>query len=338
MKSFLSTLLLFAAFVAGAQHTDYFTIGLPEKVQPVSGARYGRVRLLDARYDSSSLGVVQTGAFNRLASVVPKPALEVQLQGLVEAQGGRNAPGTLLFQLRDFRFAELTTSFREQGWCYLRANLYAEAGAGRYALLGTLDSMIHISALDVTRGLYRRASDLLADFLQAHLVQAAADTALLTYDQVLHLDSIEKQRLPLYGTDHYREGLYYSYAALAAQTPDIAEPLPQFSKKGSLKEVKIYMGEGQEVIPPQDFYALVHDGRIWVATEFGYSPLRKEGNDFFFNGRLRKTVPTGKAIAFGVAFGLVGALMVADGELQESLLRIDHINGGFLPVAAPAGR
>ncbi|RYY63739.1 MAG: hypothetical protein EOO12_11500 [Chitinophagaceae bacterium] len=336
MKTFLSALLLFAAYVAGAQRTETFTINLPENPQVVSGARYGRIRILDSRPDTASLGVVQLGAFNRLAFVQPKPSLDLQLQQLVDVQGGRNATGALLFQLRDFRFAELTGSFDEQGWCYLRANLYAEAGPNQYALLGTLDSMIHFRSMDVTRGLFRRTSHLLAGFLQAHLAQAYADTALLPYRDLLNLDSIEKSRLPLYTANRYQDGLYYSYASLAAQTPDIAEPLPRFSKKGLLKEVKIYMGAAEEVIAPQEFYALVHDGRIWVTTEFGYYSLRKEGDDFFFNGRLRKTTPTGKAIAAGVAFGLIGSLMVSGAEVHDALMRIDHLNGGFTPVPEAA--
>ncbi|GAB4093788.1 hypothetical protein GCM10028786_27150 [Flaviaesturariibacter terrae] len=297
----------------------------------MAGARYGRLRLLDSRPDTSGFGRVQLGAFNKIAQVQAQPALAVQLQSVVDSLGGAGAAGSLLFQLRDLRFAELTGGgFTEEGWCVLRANLYAETG-GRYAWLGTLDSSIYFRSMDVTRGLFRRCSKALVDFVQLHMATPAADSVLLDLESITRIDSIEKRRLPLYNTTQYRDGVYYTYASFAQQVPDILELMPRYNRKGSLKEVKIHMGEVDEVIKTTDYFAVVHQGRAWISTEFGYFALEKQGDDYFFAGLTRTSLKAGEAIANGLAFGLMGGLLSGP-EIRHCRMRIDHVNGAFIPV------
>lgn len=328
MRSFLCTLLLLASLAGAAQQTTPFRLLAPQTTQAVGGARYGHLDFLDSRFDTAGFGSVQVGGFDKPARVVADPPLDLQLQSLLESLGGAGTPGRLLFQLRDLRFAELASVFRQEGWCYLRANLYADAG-GRYAPLARLDSVIYLHAGDVTAGLYRRCSETLAAFLQGHLADAFADTALLDRAAIAALDSTEKSGLTLYTRATYTDGIYYDYASFSRQEPNIVELMPRIKKNGKLLEVKIHMGETDEVLKSTDCYAVVSGGKAWIATEWGYHPLEREGGELYFNGFTRTSVKPGTTVLRGISGGLIG-LATTEPELHHCRQRIDHVNGSFI--------
>ena len=101
MKTFASfSLLLLSFFVANGQRTTKnFVIPLPE--QQVEGALYRSVQLVDMREDTSHCGIVQLGAFNRKAWLIPEQPLSLQMAGLVNTlTGNQEAGGSLLLLLR----------------------------------------------------------------------------------------------------------------------------------------------------------------------------------------------------------------------------------------------
>src|SRR5262245_4098183 len=63
--------------------TEDFMITLPE--QKITGSLYKTISYLDSRYDTSHMGIVQLGAFNKKARVVPKTHFSVQLQQVLNA-------------------------------------------------------------------------------------------------------------------------------------------------------------------------------------------------------------------------------------------------------------
>ncbi|RYY88168.1 MAG: hypothetical protein EOO15_09805 [Chitinophagaceae bacterium] len=328
MRLLIAFGLLFVSLAGRAQRIEYFTIGSSDKIAPVAGTRYGKIELMDARFDTSCYGTVS--ALRKKRSLVQaNPSLGLQLQSLVDRLGGKGEH-TLLLQLRDFRFAELTSNFREEGHCYLRANLFEKNG-DNYALLAVLDSTIFVIKNDATSTLFRKASEVISGFL-AGIINKAPSDSVLSYAQLLAIDSIEKRKLPLYTTDSLRTGIYYSYASLKQQKPDLLELMPRYNKKGRLKEVKIHMGEVDEVMKHDFCYAIVDRGKIWLSTEFGYYQLKRTGDHFEFDGLIFANAATSKVIVGFLQFGILGAIAGSSPDVYHCHMRVHHLSGDFLPI------
>src|SRR5689334_3925025 len=118
----LAALCIFCTATFAQRATEDYTITLPE--QKISNSLYRNISYLDSRYDTSNMGIVQLGAFNRKARVIPKVPFSMQLTTVLQAMTDSSAKdGELLFQLRQFNFAEITGAMSERGYCYLRADL-----------------------------------------------------------------------------------------------------------------------------------------------------------------------------------------------------------------------
>ncbi|HMI79756.1 MAG TPA: hypothetical protein VK484_13245, partial [Ferruginibacter sp.] len=62
--------------------------------------------------------------------------------------------GELVLHVRQFSLAEITGSFSEKGYCYVRAELFA-GNNGSYRMLSKFDSVIVVKSFDVTKGLLK---------------------------------------------------------------------------------------------------------------------------------------------------------------------------------------
>lgn len=84
---------------------------------------------------------------------------------------------------------------------------------------------------------------------------------------------------------------------------------------------------------PKELYALVYEGKPYIATAYGYYTLEKSGNDFFFTGKAKVTANSSDVIAASILFGVVGG-MIATNASGIYEMQIDHVNGEFIPIRA----
>ena len=319
-------LLLLGNIGLYAQHTEQFEIPLSKN--KIANSLYNSVKLLDSRSDTTNLGIIQTGAFNRKAKVIPAVPLSKQFAGLLNSLTDETAQhGELLLQLRQCSFAELTGAMTEKGYFYFRAMLYAKAG-GQYQKIGMLDTVVQMkSSIDVTRGLLKNGSGIMQDFLARNLVKKPESTELYSYQDVVRIDSIEKSKIRLYNVVVLTEGLYNTYEAFMNQKPDGRIQLDgHIVFKGRVKEI----GEDGKLKKLQDTaYSIVHQGQAYVVTKQGYYPIEKKGNDFLFTGKAQVTANAGSVITASLFFGIIGGL-IASNENAMFEMKIDHLNGGFI--------
>jgi hypothetical protein len=103
-------------------------------------------------------------------------------------------------------------------------------------------------------------------------------------------------------------------------------------KKDKISEVKTSDPQGKsEKIRAKDIYAIVYNGQPFIATDYGYYPLSKSGDDFFFTGKAKVTANTGDVIVAGVFFGIIGTLIASDASSMFEM-KLDHLNGGFMRI------
>ncbi|MBD1383934.1 hypothetical protein IDJ75_01475 [Mucilaginibacter rigui] len=72
----ISVLVLLMYINAQAQSTQKFAFELPEN--KISYSLYNKISVADIRKDTTSMGVIQTGAFNKMTKVIAKEPLNVQ--------------------------------------------------------------------------------------------------------------------------------------------------------------------------------------------------------------------------------------------------------------------
>jgi hypothetical protein len=239
-----------------------------------------------------------------------------------------SADGKLLLQLRQFNFAEITGAMSEKGYCYLRAQLYSKAGK-HYQEISSIDTVIFIKALDVTKALFRKGSEAITDFIAANLIKKP-DSISIFYSlaDINKIDSIEKRKMLLYNVSSFSDGLYLTFESFANQIPDRKEMVEM--KNENIIGIRVQGASGKpEKIKAKNVYAIVHNGRPFIATEYGYYPLQKRDGDFYFTGKAKVTANTGDVIAANVFFGILGGLIASNADATFEM-KIDHLNGGFI--------
>lgn len=309
-----------------AQNVEPFDI--PSPTTKVSNSLYNKFSFLDSRPDTTNLGGVQTGFFNRKAKVIANVPLSVQLKGVFNALTDTSAKQSeLLLQLRQFNFAELTAGMSEKGYCYFRAALYVNR-SGQYQQVRSIDTVIILkSSIDVTQGLLKAGKETISAFIADNLTREPSG-AIYSYHDISNIDSIEKKKIKLYNTATYTDGLYLNYKSLMDQAPD-----KQITVDGNdlnLSTIKTTVENGkQQKVKANKVYAIVYKGQPYVASRGVYYPLRKENDDFFFTGRAQVNASTGDVVAASIMFGAVGGALASNADALFEM-KIDHVNGIFI--------
>lgn len=293
-------------------------------IQPVTSL-YGSLTFMDSRQDTASIGFLDSGS-RKIVRAVLKTPVQGQLTELLIANSGPNSgDAALLFQLRRFSFAE-TRGTRN---CYLEATLYGRHGDG-YCRIADLNTMIPINT---PRALYSAlqtdVNEIINDFFRQSIVMPPDFSETYTLDEIRRIDSVEKQRLPLYNTTAYTEGCYSTYDAFKAQKPDAVGDVITNSD-GSIADVDVHF----RLWKPERsgrIFALVYKGVPYVVTDYGFAALKKEGDEFYFTARLRIDATAGQVF--------LGQLMSSDddtnymeaaGDKRTFLVLLDHQTGRFI--------
>ena len=327
---------LFASFFYSdikAQKIEEFSFIKPEL--KVSNSLYNSITFVDSRRDTSTLGIIQTGAFNRQALVVAKGGLDSQVKNvmafLTDSTANKNE---LLLQLRMYNLAEVTSGFSEKGYFKFYAHLFAKTSNG-YSKIADIDTLVKLSSgMDVSNALLKTSSSVFTDFIANNLTRKPLSPATYPYNYILKIDSVEKSRLKIYTTDTYTDGVYYRYSSFSDQIPD-GEVVVEGD---SLREdnVKIFDAKRKlRKLTAANAYGIVFKGKPYLSNKFGFNPMYKKNNDLFFNGKISvyRNASSGGVIAAGALFGLVGALAVSaagSSDIYDGEIKIDYLTGEFV--------
>ncbi len=305
----------------------------PVNIQ-ISNSLYNSFEFVDTRVDTTNLGIVQVGITNNRAKVKPQVPLKHQLQNffssIIDSTSGNKQ---LLFQLRHFVFAETTKMTSETGYCYMRAILYS-GSQERYKKIAVIDTVVSVKAGDVTKSLLRTGSRLICDFIINNLKKDTTDSISYSLNEITKLDNIEKREIKAYHTDDYVDGLYYNYSSFKDQIPD-GKIIVKFKKDLSISSVK-RVSENEKLIniKPEEAYAIIYEGQPYISTGYGFYPLYRNDNNFYFVGTVKPLTSSSgdNMLAAGMMFGAIGAIIAGNSNAsgENYFIVIDHINGGFI--------
>ncbi len=213
-------------------------------------------------------------------------------------------------------------------YCYLIVTLYKKE-RDSYLRLADLDTVISINTPGkVKEALGDYGNEIVDKFIAKSLTLAPGGSTAYSLAEIGQMDAIEKKQLPLYTASTYADGLYSRYGSFVSQAPDL---------KGQVKTNDSGMITGVSIDDPkwkktrEHIYAVVYKGKPYVVTHYGYYPLDKIGDDFYFTGDLRVNATSTELAGSQLALGLVGKSIVASaGNKSTYQVVIDHHNGEFI--------
>ena len=284
---------------------------------------YKLIAFLDSRQDTSYVGNYSLEPGARPTRLILKTPIQPQLEAILNAYADASAGfGAVLFQLKRFSFAETQKTV----YTYLSANLYALKDNG-YVLLLNLDTTLVIDGpVNFQPALAGATSAVIDKFISRGITLAPVDTVVYSYDDVRRIDSVRKRKLKVYNTSAYAQGLYSNYTAFKNQTPDLQGEVERRSN-GSMA-VTLHSPGWTEARGKKHIFAFVYKGMPYIVTHFGYYPLEKQGDDFYFTGRLNVagTSQSSLDLFSGSA---------ADADKRNYRVLIDYTNGEFIHLKAP---
>lgn len=339
MRNSLKKTLLFCSLftlsiLSAQKKTEDFSISFPD--QKTEKSFYKTFRLIDARTDTTSLGIVQKGAFNTKAKVIPATPLSGQFQNLLNHINNENAEdGTVVMYLKQLYFAELTGAFSEHGYCYFQAYLFAKNENGTYSYLDKIDSVIDHSSMDVTKATMKKGSEMVSRFISRNLSKKPGTADRYSFEDIRNFDDIEKQKLNLYSAAELKDGVYFTYESFRNQQPEKEIINTKFYGK-TPKIIKIYeMTDGKEKeIRKNNVYAIVYKGSpyLYLSIEDLFTPAEKRNGDFYFTGKIKSTAKTGDVVLASAFFGIIGGLIASGPSATLFEQKLDYMNGGFIPL------
>lgn len=324
----LSVLLIFNLNYA-QDKTEKFNLILPTYM--IEGSLYNQVTVLDSRFDTTNIGIVQLGMFNNKARVVCEIPLEKQIDSILKYTiKSPSKNGKLLLQIRYFNISELTKSMSELGYLRFRANLYSEID-NKFYKLDFLDTFIEYRGgmSDVTNAILEISSFTLVDFITKNLSLEPKIQTPYSLFELKNIDSFEKKLIPIYNTSSFKDGLYSNYNSFYNQIPDLS--MGKIKMKDTLIKA-VFKTNNEEKYNYKEIYALVLDGKPYVSTKFGFYPLFKIGNELIYTGKAKTSANSGDMIAMGLMFGLIGSAILADNSSSTFEMKLDHLDGSSIRI------
>jgi hypothetical protein len=329
LLSCLSCMSLFAQDKADS--TLYFEFITP-KHKPVRSL-YKTIDFLDSRQDTSMIGILgltDSGGVARLVLATPVPPQLTNMLNVLTV--GPAGDGRLLLQLKRFSFAEKAKA----RYCYLSAILYADSD-GRFVQLSSLDTTLIIVVSFVRGELEKEASTMLGDFMAKSIgLRPAAGAPSFDTADLARVDSIRKRQIPAYNTVSFANGFYSDYRAFMHQAPDLK------GRVGTKKDGSLYIKIHDNKWTNSDdrhIFAFVYGGMPYIVTHFGFYPLEKQHDDFYFTGKLRVAPSNGEKTATLVlgtlAAGATGAVLANGLTTDRAMYRvvIDYATGEFIHLS-----
>jgi len=293
---------------------------------------YGSVKLLDSREDTANFGLVRLGILNKEAAVLPARPIDAQLNEIVATANGTLSPkGELLFQLRRLKFIEKAEGDKEFGYCFFRANILT-GSEGQFKLVSSIDTFLVVESGDVTKLILEKANNTIVKFITNALVMDAEKAPVLSYTEVMKIDSIEKLKIKVYTAAEYVNGVYCTFEAFKEQQPDFTLFSITF-EDGEITEVKAKNEYGRiKKIKSDHVYAIVNKGTPYISAQFGFYPLVKNNNDFYFIGDDKINYIKGQIVKSNSIFNNTEYVYSPLPLTSVYEIKIDHVNGKFMRV------
>jgi len=154
----------------------------------------------------------------------------------------------------------------------------------------------------------------------------------MSLNEIVQIDSIEKSKIKVYNTTEFVNGIYSSFESFKNQTPDFSLFSITF-EDGEIAGIKAKNQKGRlKRIGSDQVYAIVNNGKPYISAQFGYYPLVKNNNDFYFIGDDKVNYIKGQLVKSNSIFNPTEYVYTPLPITSQFEIKIDHMNGKFMRV------
>lgn len=336
MKQLFFYVLVFITSSAFAQKPEYLHFK-PQHIQ-VTNSIFSNIEIIDTRFDTVYMGFVHKGALNRKAPIELAQSLKnevLQFADTLIANASKES-NTVLINIRNFFLSERTGGMSETGTFVFKAGCYLKNN-DVYDLMFATDIIITLySNWDVTKKLETTANEQLALLIKRAAIfnkDSATKTA-YSFNDIEHIDTKEKESIPVYNVELPQKGLYASFEAFKNNGPTDTSFIEEFHKKSNVPVFYTVDADNKKgkAIATKNYYAICDGQQLYFATNYGVYPAIKKNYDFYFIGKGKETANASVVSTAYLTFGLLGGLVASIPANVTFEYKIDFTTGKFLPV------
>lgn len=263
------------------------------------------IQIINAVGDSTILGYVQTGMFNRWKpAALDKPFTEY-LQSYVDQRYHsiyKKDGAPLVVVLQEIRIGERTFSMSERSFLHFKALSFAGDNSGKFVQIGSLDTILTKGGMDVTH----RHGENIITALQILLARTPAQSqATYTLAEVKEKASA-RYNVPALQAKEHTDGIYMTFKEFIDDKPSITDfeyeldnNIPRFYHKDSSGK-KTYF---------DTFWGVRKSGALLKQYDYGaLIPIEQKQNSIYLTNYLSMSRRNNNAIIWGsMGGGLMGA-------------------------------
>ena len=192
--------------------------------------------------------------------------------------------------------------------------------------------MIIESKKEVTKQIIEYANKTIVNFVSSALVKQPISNTSFSLHELVKMDSIEKAKIKVYTTSEYVNGIYRTFESFKEQTPEYTLFSITF-EDGEISEIKAKNDKNRlRTINSEEVYAIVNNGKPYISAEFGYYPLVKNNNDFYFIGDDKVNYIKAQVVKSNSIFNPSEYVYTPLPITTQFEIKIDHMNGKFMRV------
>jgi hypothetical protein len=265
-----------------------------------TGMDISGIQIINAVSDSSLLGFVQTGMFNKWTEAGPDKPYTEYLQSYTDAQYAslykKEAP-QLVWVIQELRISERTFSMSEKGFVRLKASVFA--GNDTFKWLTQMDTILVMGGMDVTH----KHGDHIAEALQllfaASLTAKQHDSLAYSLAEIKEKALLRYQKPALLAKEH-ENGIYMTFDDFLNDKPSVLN------------------GEGVK------YWGVRKDGQLFKQYEDKLIPIEQQQNAIVLTNYLSTARRKNNAIiASAVGGGLIGGAIA--GSATSGMLPVVQI-------------
>jgi hypothetical protein len=290
-------------------------ISLPDlNTEAVTGMGISGIEIVNAVSDSSILGYIQTGMFNKWKPAAGDKPLTEYLQSFVDKRYTsiyKTGATKLLWVIQEVRIGERTFSMSERSFLHFKAISYIGNSNGRFRQVAALDTILIRGGMDVTH----KHGDNIADALQllftkSFLAPQANDTG-YTMSEIKE-KALARYNVPALQAKEHTDGIYLTFREFINDQPSITNIAYDLDNK----VVRFYYTDsaGNKTYIDK-FWGVRKDGMLLKQYYNLFIPIDQNQTSIYLVNYLAMSRRNNNAIVWrslgaGLAGGLVGGAIL----------------------------
>lgn len=307
------------------------TIPLPDhnaEEKALSDINISGIQIINAVSDSSLLGYIQTGMFNKWTEAVPDKPYTEYLQSYLDHRYNslyKKGATKLVWIVQEIRISERTFNMSEKSFLYLKAISFA-GNSDTFKLITELDTILVRRGMDVTHTHGKNIADALQILLDQSLTKIAlierADVPVYTMSAIKQ-KALQRYNIPALQSKDHTDGIYLTFKEFINDQPSISNVAYSLEHEA----VRFYYTDnnGNKTFVDK-FWGVRKNGILLKQYYDQLIPIEQKQNSIILSGYLSQARRNNNA---GLALAMGGGLM---GGAIAGAVAGGSSAAGFLPL------